>query len=159
MEEKYWHAEEAADGQSSPFPAKHALSKPGGSQLLRFCKEERLCKRTLMDTLFSEGKAVHTTGFTLVYFFTPLPTAFPAQIVFSVPKKKFPRAHQRNRVKRLMREAWRHQKGGCYQWLQAANRQLAVAWLCKGNEIPDYQTVYSALEKLLQRLMKPETLH
>ncbi|MFN8309279.1 MAG: ribonuclease P protein component [Chitinophagales bacterium] len=119
---------------------------------LRFSKNERLCKLGLIEMLFREGKAVHHNGFTLVYFFTPLPNPTPAQILMSVPKKNFKRAHDRNRIKRLLRESWRHRKGALYMKLHQHQMQMALALVYKGSAIPAFDVVNAAIDKLLLKL-------
>lgn len=153
MAEKYWHVEEGADAQNSAFPAKQDLSKPlANLHSLRFSKSERLCSTKLTDQLFSEGKAVHKNGFTLVYFFTEVPSVFPAQVLFSVPKKNFKHSPDRNRVKRLLRESYRHQKAELYHFLNDKQLQLVVAFIFKGKEIPKAKLVDESVAQLLAKL-------
>ena len=95
----------------------------------------------ILDKLFNEGKAVSHNGFTLVYLFVPLQTIYPAQAGFSVPTRHFKHAHERNRIKRLMREAYRHHKLPLYEKLVTQQQQMAMMWVYKGKALPDYETV------------------
>jgi large subunit ribosomal protein L34 len=63
---------------------------------LSFKREERLKRKLIIEKLFTEGKAIHQYGLTLVYLATPLPTFYPAQVAFSVSKKQFKHATDRN---------------------------------------------------------------
>src|SRR5688500_15511921 len=106
MEEKFLHAEEPGAEKSSAFLASHDSSKassPFDLSRLKgkntFGSEERLRSKKVLEQLFKEGKSVSTNGFTLVYFVTSLSTNFPAQAAFSVPKRYFKKAVDRNRVK------------------------------------------------------------
>lgn len=119
-----------------------------------FGSGERLKQQALIDQLFSEGKSVHTNGFTLVYLAKQFSAPFPAQAGFSVPKRNFKHAVDRNRVKRLLREAYRHRKFALYEKLLTAQQQLLLMWVYKGREVPDLKTVETAVEKLLLRLEK-----
>lgn len=72
---------------------------------------------------------------------------------FSVPKKKFRRAVQRNKVKRLLREAWRLNKQLLYIHIPA-DKQIHLFINFAGTELPEYATVYDAVVKAVDRLKK-----
>jgi ribonuclease P protein component len=94
---------------------------------LGLTKAERLCARKAIDAVVAQGHAVHEAPFRLVGSFMDLPTTYPAQIAFSVPKRYMPLAVQRNRMKRLMREAYRLHK---HRWYQALDgKEHECAWL------------------------------
>lgn len=74
-----------------------------------FRKEERLCSKRDIDSLFHSGSSFVVYPFRVVY------KAFDqdisqVKVILSVSKRKFRRAHDRNRIKRLMREVYRLQK-------------------------------------------------
>jgi len=75
-----------------------------------------------------------------------------AQVLFTVPKRKFKRAHDRNRIKRQMREAYRLNKGILYDALDKSDKHIALAILFTGNEHPEWETVSRKIILLLQRL-------
>lgn len=118
-----------------------------------FGKAERLKKEILLNTLFEKGKAVSWNGFTLVYLAVSLPTTLPVQIGFSVPKKNFKNATDRNKIKRRMREAYRHQKSELCQFLHTNNIQLAMMLIYKGKEVPEYKTIVEAVSKIITNLL------
>ena len=72
-----------------------------------FKKEERLCNKRLIDGLYHNGSSFLCYPFKATWCLSDLPAPFPAQVLFAVSKKRFKRAVDRNRVKRLMREAYR----------------------------------------------------
>ena len=60
---------------------------------------------------------------------------YPAQILVSVSKRKMKRAHDRNRLKRQIREAYRLQKEEIwYPYLQASKQNCVIAVVFTGNE-------------------------
>jgi ribonuclease P protein component len=79
--------------------------------------------------------------------------AFPSRAGFSAPKKKFGHAKDRNRIKRLMREAWRLQKPALLPAIPAG-KQLHVFILFTDKSLPDYQIVLAAIGKGINHLKK-----
>ncbi len=165
MEEKSLHAEGQGAARSSLSPAKQGSSnKPATVSPVSYDparqtaprslgKEERLSRDVLLDKLFSEGKSVSQNGFTLVYLECVLPTFYPAQAAFSVPKKYFKHATDRNRVKRLLRESYRQDKQQLYLRLAAAGKQVALMLIYKGKEVPSYIVVQKNVSELILKLL------
>jgi ribonuclease P protein component len=82
-----------------------------------------------------------------------LPTFYPAQVAFSVSKKQFKHATDRNLLKRRLREAYRHQKAALYTQLQANQLQMAFCFIYKTKEKASYEEICSRMEKLLTALL------
>jgi ribonuclease P protein component len=78
---------------------------------------------------------------------------FPAQFAFAAPKKIFPHAVDRNRLKRLMRESVRLQKNDFYQSLQEKNKQIIVLLSYQSKTMADFKTVDDAVTKLLEKMI------
>lgn len=167
MVEKSLHAEGQEAAKSSLYQAKQGLSKehaPGagfaGFDMARFGdshtlgKDERLSRELLLNKLFSEGRSVSQNGFTLVYLRTELPVFYPAQAAFSVPKRHFKKATDRNTIKRQLREVYRHHKLPLYQKLVDLKCQLALMLVYKGKGIPDHATVEQQVTELLGKLIE-----
>ena len=116
-------------------------------------KSERLKSRKAIDLLFAEGKRVHVEGFRVLYRFEPVDhAAFSVKLGVAAPARTFKRAVDRNRVKRLMREAYRHQKYNLYQKLVTAQKQMAIMWVYKGKTLPELEVVNTAIQKCLEKL-------
>jgi len=78
---------------------------------------------------------------------------FPAQVVFSVSKRRFKRAVDRNAVKRRMREAYRlHKQALLYDVLNSADKKLVLSISYIGKEISPYEFFEKKMIKLLTQL-------
>lgn len=75
-----------------------------------FKKEERLKSRKLIERLFVEGKRLKSSSMQMVFLQIDHNSDSLNQASFSVAKRRFKKAVDRNRIKRLIREAYRLQK-------------------------------------------------
>lgn len=73
-----------------------------------FGKSERVCSETEIKLIYKKGEKRH--AFPLLSFWHKRDDDGPARIVISVAKKRFHHAVDRNRVKRLIRAAYRRHK-------------------------------------------------
>lgn len=119
----------------------------------RFRKRERIVSRQLIDTLFGGG-AASLVAYPLRVVYMTVPErqgAAPVQMLVSVPKKRFHHAVDRNRVKRQVREVFRHHKLPLYQALPA-NTCLLVAFVWLGDEHRPSAEIAHRVERLVQRI-------
>ena len=131
----------------------------------RLRKEERLCSKKLIDTLFGTGGSHAMTAYPLkaVYRLIDSKTETSVsketvmeskvQVLVSVPIKHFKRAVKRNRVKRQVREAYRKHKS--YVTLRVnelTDKQLLIAFIWLSNELIDSVTIEQRVSNLLQRI-------
>ena len=121
---------------------------------LTFRKPERLVSKTVFETLFKSGTSRHDFPIRMVWVNTSLPSASPVQVAFSVSKRNFKRAVDRNRIKRLMREAYRQNKNELYSLLQKHQKQMALLLIFTGKSTSDYTVVLEKIKVLLQHLVK-----
>ena len=120
-----------------------------------FCKEERLCSKVRIDELFSDSPdKIKLTEFPFVLIAkkTKLNTNFPAQILFSVSKRKIKHAVKRNLIKRRCKEAYRQHKNLLYSYLVAKNENLILSIVYIGNKPLPYQLIEEKIIVLLNRL-------
>lgn len=73
---------------------------------------------------------------------------------FTVSTKHFKNAVDRNRIKRLIREAYRLQKNELQAHLLKNNKGLVLFFIYVGNELPAYEFIFSKTGTVLKRLIK-----
>ncbi len=89
-----------------------------------FKKEEKLKSRKLIEQLFERGSSLSEFPVRVVYLCIDHTSDYPIQASFSVSKRKFKKAVDRNRIKRLMRESYRLHKYILYQ--NIANKHIIM---------------------------------
>lgn len=119
-----------------------------------FSKEERLCYQKSIDRLFAKGKSFIAYPLRIVYFVEEESDAEKqfAQLLISVPKRKFKRANKRNRVKRLVREAYRLNKEEYISFLREKGLRLEIAFLYLKDELPTYEEIEKSILKAASSL-------
>ena len=124
-----------------------------------FQKEERLCSKKLLDELFTNGSSFLLYPFRVTWLSSPDSSqTFPAQVVVSVPKKRFKRSVDRNLIKRRIKEAYRLNKESLfYESLHQHNSKLILAINYVGNQAHDFSLIEKKLKLALQECLKRAT--
>jgi ribonuclease P protein component len=117
-------------------------------------KVERLKRRKVIEKLFSEGRAVTSFPIRVQYKMDDPLLTVSLQAGFSVSSRTFKKAVDRNRIKRLMREAYRLQKAPLEQALQTKQQKLALFLIYTGKELPNYVLVREKIEVVLKKLLQ-----
>lgn len=124
--------------------------EPKGLQT--FKKAERITSKLLIDRLFNgEGSSMVVFPFRVVYIRIPKGDV-PVSILVSVPKKRFHKAVDRNRMKRLTREAYRRQKQILWNAMEESDESIAIAFICIASSLCTYANVYKSINKILTRI-------
>ncbi|MEQ9298713.1 MAG: ribonuclease P protein component [Cyclobacteriaceae bacterium] len=115
-----------------------------------FRKPERLNQKKLIALLFQKGKSFFSHPLATKYLPQEIDLGYH-QILISVPKKKIKKAHQRNLIKRRIREAYRQNKSAFdfqSHWL--------IAYIYSSEDILSYKEIEDKLKDSLLRLSKTE---
>ena len=130
-------------------------------------RNERLKSRKQIEQLFKQGKSFAIYPFKIYYVLNQLQIsqdsvklsdfrlATPnSRLLFGVGAgtRNFKKAVDRNRIKRLTREAYRLQKNALQQKLLEAEKKLNVFFIYTGKELPDFTTVKEKVAVALKKL-------
>jgi len=114
-------------------------------------KDERLKSRKAIEELFSNGQRMSSGLFRVIYKRAGIAEL---RVGVGVSKGLFKKAVDRNRIRRLLREAYRLNKNLLQEALQqqAAGLHLFISYA--GKDVPEYKTVEEATKNILNKLLK-----
>ncbi|MEI8135910.1 MAG: ribonuclease P protein component [Bacteroidota bacterium] len=118
----------------------------------KFNKQERLCSKKNIDLLFLKGTSAISFPLKVIYLETDINYVNPCQAMFVVPKRSFKRAHDRNKLKRRMREAYRLNKAIFYEAVKSKNKKIILSFLFVGKKIEDYKQIENSITNHLKRI-------
>lgn len=124
-----------------------------------FRKSERLCSKKELERLFSEGHGFVCFPYSVRWIEAGqsenVIQTEPVRVVVSTSKRRFRRAVDRNRVKRLTRECYRLHKQHLYEMLAAHSAPpLSLSLSYIDTHLPEYQSVYLKFDAIVARLVK-----
>jgi ribonuclease P protein component len=114
-----------------------------------FPKEDRLCSKKDIETLFKVGDTIFSFPFKIFLHLQEKENSSKIQLLISVPKRHFKKAVDRNRIKRIIKESYRNNKDKLF--VLPNNKSLHIAFLYVHKEIINFQQTD---KKLLQSVEK-----
>ncbi len=114
-------------------------------------KAERLRSKKTIQELFLKGETILVYPLKAVYLDVEALQGYPAQAAFSVSKKNYKKAVERNLIKRRVREAYRLKKPSFYKKLKS--RKVAVMFIYIAKENLPYSDTEKALKKVLKKIV------
>jgi ribonuclease P protein component len=118
-----------------------------------FRKPEKICNQKQIDSLFEEGKSMKSGLFRLLFLETETSRPTPVQVLIAVPKKNMRHAVTRNRMKRLIREAYRMSKYKILEVYTKAEKHCDLAFIFTGKKCVSQAETNTAINELLDRLI------
>ena len=116
-----------------------------------FNKKEKLKSQKLIEKLFDEGKSVTVFPLRMLYLKTTHDDGSTIKTGVSVSKRNFKKAVQRNRIKRLLREAYRLNKP---EYFNNITTSYALMILYIGKEATDFDSINANLKLLLSTFVE-----
>jgi ribonuclease P protein component len=119
-----------------------------------FSKSEHLCGDTRISRLFTQGESFIVYPLRVVYILTNNMEEEDVSVLISVPKKRFKRAVKRNRLKRLIREAYRHNKHQLIESVSSQGKKIHLSFNYVSDELMDFETINKKMQLALDKLIK-----
>ena len=118
-------------------------------------KQERLKSRKLIEELFSKGQRLSVFPYRIFYLChqNTDPKNCCLQFGAGAGTRNFKKAVDRNRIKRLTREAWRLQKNELAKKLAAHNMAMTVFFIYTGKELSAFDIVKEKTALVIEKLL------
>jgi len=119
-----------------------------------FSKKERLSSKKNIQRLFEQGENFFHYPFKIYKHTSAVSEANEAgvAVLFSVSKRQFKHAVDRNRVKRVCRESYRLNKSQINQAAHEKNLLVELAFVYVGKALPDFATLTLKMQKIVHQI-------
>ncbi len=117
-----------------------------------FKREEKLKKSKLITQLFAEGNSISEFPIKLIYLQVDHDSPYKIQAGVSAAKRKFSKAVDRNRIKRLLREVYRKNKYLIYQ--SEYTKKHIFMFIYLGKKEIDYKVLEEKMIIILQKFLQ-----
>ena len=119
----------------------------------KLTKQERIHRKKEIGFLFDSGKSSFSYPYKIKWYETDIPqNGIPVQILISVSKRSFKKAVSRNKIKRLIKEAYRTQKHKLWEVLKDQENQVHIAIIYIDKVENDFAFHKNAIGKLLRKM-------
>ena len=117
----------------------------------RFGRDEKLKSKKVIQHLFDEGSNIKVYPLMIFYSFQQSDKC-NIRVGFSVSKKKFKRAVDRNRIKRMMRETYRLNKSDLHEVVAQSGQSLNIMMIYLQNSQIDYDKLNLKMKEVIGQL-------
>ena len=113
-----------------------------------FPKSEKLKSKKAIKLLFEEGNTI--TKYPIKLHYLSVGNSYKTKAAFSIPKHNFKKAVTRNRIKRQLREAYRHHK---HLLKNDSGLKYFLFFLYIGKENSTYTNINTSLINVLKKII------
>ncbi|MFT5183794.1 MAG: ribonuclease P protein component [Flavobacteriales bacterium] len=117
-------------------------------------RDARLKSKKQIEELFASGSSIKKYPLLLVWRESSHEAENVLQTGFTVSKRNFKHAVDRNRIKRQMLEVFRCHKHPLIGQLKTLNKHVDIMWIYTGRELPDFTDLESKILFLLDRFSR-----
>ena len=133
-------------------------------------RDQRLKSRKRIERIFREGKSINVFPYRVYFMLDTVAMGATAgeasaggkplggkpllQAGFGAGSRHFKKAVDRNRIKRLTREAYRLNKGVLSEIVEQRKLSLSLFFIYTGKELPDHRLVSDKIAVALQKIGK-----
>jgi len=126
---------------------------------LSFGKGYKLCSRKRISEIFKDAQIVKNFPIRVLWQCTTLDKNDEEpviQAVFSVPKRLFKKAHDRNLIKRRMRESFRKNRLSMEHILLNKKKRMYLFIVYQENKILDFELIEKKMRSAINQLIKTQ---
>ncbi|MEI8048237.1 MAG: ribonuclease P protein component [Bacteroidota bacterium] len=117
-----------------------------------FRKQEKICSQKQIDKLFAQRKSITAGPFRMIFLESEGSSLPAVQVLIAIPKKNIKLAVNRNRMKRLVREAYRMNKHTILELYESIGKHCDIAFVFTGRKCISQPETIAAINELLSRL-------
>ena len=116
-------------------------------------KNYKLCSKVIIKSLFETGVTIKQYPFIATFKEINLSSITPLKVTFSAPKRIFKKAHERNEIKRKIKEAFRLNKNIIEHYLKKNNKQIALFLVYSSQEEFSHIILEEKTKKLFDKII------
>lgn len=117
-------------------------------------RKEKLKRRKQIEAVFAGGRSLSVHPLRLVYLAQAQDSGAEVEMGVSASRRNFKKAVDRNRVKRLLREAWRLNKQPLLDHARAKGLRISAFLIYTDKTLPQFAGLQPKMRLLLNKLIE-----